>query len=477
MEKHLEELRALRAAAVEAIATLKAERQAIADGAKAEERAALSADETAEFRAKSASIKAELDKVEDLDEQIRELESEIERSGKLEVETKTVRKATVEVNEALTYEKGNGQSYFRDLAMQTVGMADEPAKERLRRHMIDVESDKEIRKIAKVGEEYRDLDRNNGTGGYSVPPLWMMNRFIELARAGRTYANLCPTEPLPGGTSSINIPKIKSGTSTAVQAGDNTNLSDTTNGSHETDLTDDFVQANVKTIAGQQGVAIQLLDQAAVSVDEFVFRDLAADYANKLNVQVISGTGSNNQVVGVRATAGITQVTATGGSNALEKHQIIYQKIADAIQRVHTSRFLEPEVIVMHPRRWASFHAIFAGDDRPLIVPSGPGFNNLGVLTEVASQRVVGQMHGLPVVTDPTLPTTVNTDQDVIHVLRASDLALFESSVRMRALQETRAESLTVLLQVYGYLAFTAARFPQSVVEISGTALSAPTFA
>ncbi|AAN12659.1 major head protein [Mycobacterium phage Omega] len=477
MEKHLEELRALRAAAVEAVATLKAERQAIADGAKAEERAALSADETAEFRAKSASIKAELDKVEDLDEQIRELESEIERSGKLEAETKTVRKATVEVNEALTYEKGNGQSYFRDLAMQTVGMADEPAKERLRRHMVDVESDKEIRKIAKVGEEYRDLDRNGGTGGYAVPPLWMMNRFIELARAGRTYANLCPTEPLPGGTSSINIPKILTGTSTAIQAADNAAL--TAPSAHEVDLTDGFVQANVKTIAGQQGIAIQLLDQAAVSVDEFVFRDLAADYANKLNVQVISGTGSNNQVVGVRATAGITQVTATSAGSALEKHQIIYQKIADAIQRVHTSRFLEPEVIVMHPRRWASFHAIFAGDDRPLIVPSGPGFNNLGVLTEVASQRVVGQMHGLPVVTDPTLPTTLGTgtDQDVIHVLRASDLALFESSVRMRALQETRAENLSVLLQVYGYLAFTAARFPQSVVEIGGTALTAPTFA
>jgi hypothetical protein len=31
-----------------------------------------------------------------------------------------------------------------------------------------------------------------------------------------------------------------------------------------------------------------------------------------------------------------------------------------------------------------------------------------------------------------------------------------------------------VLLQLYGYLAFSAARYPQSVVEITG--LAAPTF-
>src|SRR5690606_26342037 len=134
-------------------------------------------------------------------------------------------------------------------------MADENAKERLRRHAIDASTHKELRQAAKVGTEYRDLDRQQGSGGYAVPPLWMMDRFIELARPGRTYANLCPSEPLPPGTASLNIPKIATGTSTAVQTADNADLSTSAPaGPHETDLTDTYVQANVKTIAGQQGL-------------------------------------------------------------------------------------------------------------------------------------------------------------------------------------------------------------------------------
>ncbi|MCG5433479.1 DNA primase [Mycobacterium sp. MYCO198283] len=78
--------------------------------------------------------------------------------------------------------------------------------------------------------------------------------------------------------------------------------------------------------------------------------------------------------------------------------------------------------------------------------------------------------------TDPNLPTNLGAgnNEDVVHVLRASDLLLFESSVRTRALQETRTTTLTVLLQVYGYLAFTAGRIPKSICEIGGTALPAP---
>jgi hypothetical protein len=114
------------------------------------------------------------------------------------------------------------------------------------------------------------------------------------------------------------------------------------------------------------------------------------------------------------------------------------------------------------------------------VITNGAAFNQYGEKANgVVSQQVVGFMHGLPVVTDPNLPTTLGagTNEDVIHVLRASDLWLFESSLRTRALQETRATTLTVLFQVYGYLAFTAARQPKSIVEIGGTALTPPTFA
>jgi HK97 family phage major capsid protein len=475
----LAKLAEARAAKVAEVETLLAARQAIIDQVESDKREDLTDEEDVAFRANVAAVREVDLKIADIDEQIRELQDEEERAGRNNAGAQAVAKATAkvtEVREPLTYQKGARDSYFRDLAKTSVGMGDAATAERLRRHSIDVDTNKELRKVAMVGEEYRNLDRNDGSGGYAVPPLWVMNQFIELARAGRPYANLVPGQGLPSGTDSINIPKIATGTSTGIQTADNASLNGP--GVNETDLTDTSVQANVKTIAGQQGLAIQLIDQSPINFDEIVFRDLAADYAGKLNVQVISGSGSGNQVVGVRSTAGIVTVTAADTSTETSKGTTIWRKVADAIQRVHTGRFQPAEVIVMHPRRWAAFTAMVDSTGRPLVVPNGAAYNQLGEFGGVVSQQVVGTMHGLPVVTDPWMPTTLGagTNEDVIHVLRASDLLLFESSVRTRALQETRATNLTVLLQVYGYLAFTAGRQPKSVVEIGGSALTAPLF-
>jgi hypothetical protein len=71
--------------------------------------------------------------------------------------------------------------------------------ERLRRHAQDVATSEEY-------TEYRDLSRVDGAGGYAVPPAWLMDQYIELARPGRAFANLVQRQPLPGGTDSINIP-------------------------------------------------------------------------------------------------------------------------------------------------------------------------------------------------------------------------------------------------------------------------------
>lgn len=48
--------------------------------------------------------------------------------------------------------------------------------------------------------------------------------------------------------------------------------------------------------------------------------------------------------------------------------------------------------------------------------------------------------------------------------------------MRARVLSEVLSGTLQVRLQVYGYIAFTAERFPQSVSIISGTGLKPPTF-
>ncbi|MCM1972319.1 phage major capsid protein [Streptomyces sp. G1] len=440
-----------------------AKRKAITDLAEEEAREDLLPEEDTEFRELTAQIAAKDDELRQLDERITELSDEAERERTITAGAAAVKRAKARVqsvNEHRVYERGNGRSYLQDLARVQLRMdADGSAEERLRRHAQDVAED----------PEYRDLSRTDGSGGYAVPPLWLMSQFIELARAGRAYANLVMSQPLPPGTDSINIPKVATGTSTAIQTSDNGAVS-------ETDLTDTFINAPVRTIAGQQDVAIQLLDQSPVSFDEVVFRDLTADYATKLDLQVIAGTGLSGQVTGVRATSSIETVTYTSGTPTVGQ---LYSKVADAVQRVHTLRFMPPTAIVMHPRRWAYLLAAVDTTGRPLVTPNaGNPQNNIATLGAVAAEQVVGQMHGLPVVTDPNMPTTLGTgtNEDVIHVIRASDLVLYESGIRSRVMPEVGSGTLTVRLQVYGYLAFSAARYPKSIVEIGGSGLVAPSF-
>ncbi|AMQ66949.1 major capsid protein [Mycobacterium phage Cracklewink] len=459
MEERLKRLIALRAKAGEELDKLVAERQAITDLVKEEAREDLTPEEDTEFRAKVAAIKAKQTECSGLDERIQELAEEIERSGKLSEGAAAVRRAQQKVEsvkEARAYEKGNGHSYFADLIRSQRGLdGSGDAAERLARHAKDVASD----------AEYRDMDTVDGNGGFFVPPVWLVNQFIELPRAGRAYANLIPSEPLPAKTNSINIPKVTAGTAVAFQTADNQPV-------NEQDMDDAAIEAKVRTIAGQADVAIQLLDQSPISFDEMIFRDLIADFATKVDKAVLTGTGNNGQVLGVHATPGITTIAAATVDVAG-----FYSAVADGIQRIHTQRFLPPSHIVMHPRRWAWLTAELGNDGRPLVLPAANNPSNaVATMAGVVSEQVVGQLQGLPVVTDPNIGTTygTGTNEDVVYVQRSADLALYESPIRSRVLPEVGSGTLTVRLQVYGYIAFTAERYPQSVVEITG--LTAPTF-
>lgn len=474
MDERLKRLVARREAAAKEREQLLAQRKAILDIAEEEAREDLTEDEDTEFRALTDQIKAKDTELSAYDERINELAEEARREKEIEQGQQRMRRAIAEVqvlSEARTYERGNGKSYLRDLVLTQLGLdGSGEARARLNRHAEEVRTDK----------EFRALSRTDTAGGYFVPPLWLMQEWVELARPGRATANLVTNQDLPPGTDSINIPKVATGASTDAQDGDNTAISNT-------DMSDDFINAPVRTIAGEQDVAVQLLEQSPVNFDEIVFRDLLADYAMKVGLQVINGTGNNGQVKGLRSTSNIETVTWTEDDPTVPK---LYGVLADAVQRVHSNRFAPPQVIVMHPRRWGWFNAALDKNHRPLIVPSSNGPNNAaGLLTAVASEQVVGEMHGLPVVTDPNIPTNVGGTQDVILVLRATDHILWESSIRTRVVASAGpsgahdsltanlgARTLTSTLQVYGYIAFTAARYPKSTVVVTGTGLTTPDF-
>lgn len=469
LEEFLQTLIKRRGEAAEKRSNAQQKAEAVVLLAKESGRADLETEEQRDYDKYLGEMKSTGATIVSLDNRIEEIRSEVERTGQINKGLASIRKAEgslIKVKEAETYTRDTRtkRSWVNDLIMVSMNLdGTGECRERLSRHAQDVATSPSYK-------EHRNLSRTDGSGGFAVPPAWLMDQYIELARPGRAFANLCQRQPLPGGTDSINIPKILTGTATGPQVGDNTQVP-------ETDLTDTTVRADVVTIAGQQGVSIQLIDQSPIAFDDVIFRDLVASHAATLDNQIISANGTGGTVVGVTNTPGISSIIA--GVDAVAPLKPVYSAIANAIQTVHTSRYLPPEVIVMHPRRWGWFLSLLDTDQRPLFLPAANSpMNASGVLQAVDSQQVVGQMHGLPVVTDPNVPTNLGagTNEDAIFVMRSSDLVLYEGGIRSRVLPETRANSLTVLLQIYSYLAFSAARYPASVVEITGTGLVAPTF-
>ncbi len=364
--------------------------------------------------------------------------------------------------EPTTYRKGGQHSYFRDLAksrQETGGSFDSGAVERLQRHR------QEMDKLADdANPELRaNMNRTDGTGGDFVPPLWLMNEYLPLARAGRVAADLCRKMTLPGGTDSINFPKLATGTATAEQS-DGGSV-------QKTDATTDKVTAAVTTIAGQQVFAMQLLDQSPTNFDEVVFADLIADLATKVSTYVLSKAS-----IGILNVSGINAVTYTDASPTVPE---AYPKVADGIQQIHTNRFLPPQAVLMHPRRWAWHLAALDSSNRPLVVPNPQGPTNaFAGMQDVRSEGSVGILQGLPVYVDPNVPINLGggTNEDRIIIARFDDLYLWEGALRTRVLFETDADTLSVRLQVWEYLAFMGNRYPKSVSVISGTGLATPTF-
>lgn len=438
------------------------------------------ADLTAEERASFDYIVSELD---DLDERIRPLEEGAQRRAKVE----TVRAATtVKVNkEPLTYERGNGRSYFLDLGRAAI-QHDQHAAERLQRHademrvetthrseMRAARAENEMLGLSTSGsfEKRANPNRTPGQGGEFVPPLWLEDDWIAFLRAGRTTANLCRQLTLPEGTDSINLPKIATGTSTAIQGADNSGVS-------STDVTTTSVQAFVRTIAGQQDIALQLLEQSPVSFDEVIFADLTADYNRNIDRQVLSGTGAGGvnggQLKGFDAVSGVNAVTYTDGTPTLGK---AYVPIAQSISQMAGLRFAAPTALVMHPRRWYWGVSQLDAQNRPLIVPSTvSNFNPLALQNGVPAEGPAGTILGIDVYLDANVTTVdgVGTNQDRVYALYTPDFLLWEGEMRARAMPEILSGTLQVRLQVYNYAAFMPDRYAQAISIVSGTGLVAP---
>jgi len=346
--------------------------------------------------------------------------------------------------------------------MRNSRLGDWAAAERLQRNQ------------AARGMETRagDMTTVAGAGGQFAPPLWLVQEFVQLARPGRITADLVHKEVLPGGVASINLPKVSGGATTAVQALQNTAVSDTA-------MTTTSVSSGITTIAGKQIVSLQLLAQSGIPFDRVILGDLAADYAKQIDLQVISGSGAAGQLRGLLNGAGVGATTFTSATPAVTSTTAansFYNKLVSSVNSVYTARFQAPTAIIMHPVRWSWILEAIDTATRPLVVPDGSVFNSIGTATGGVAQGNVGTILGLPVYLDPNIPVNLGAgvNEDRVFVLKADDVYLYESELQMESFEATYADQASCLFRALAYSALIPDRFGASVNVVAGTGLVAP---
>lgn len=428
-------------------------------------------DATPEEETQVLDIKADVEK---RDAKIAELDAwEVEEAKAAEDRAKHAailpfKKPEVKITRSETVYRADGQfGFYADVLSASKG--DLNAMTRLSRHNdIVAEERVEYRMVpAHLGGQMETRDGTTGATSFGsfIPPVWLLDEIAEKARTGRVVPNIVRDGGPPTSTS-ITIPRITTGTSTAIQASENAALSET-----------DFITAQLtrttSTIGGIQDASVQSVELSPLAVDRLIFSDLVADYNRALDSQCIIGTGASGQLLGLDALSGLNTVTYTDATPTVAE---LYPKIADAVQQVQTLRFLPPDAILMHPRRWAWFLAAVDSSGRPLVTPYAP-MNSSGQYGSLNAFGPVGGLLGLNVFTDANIPTTVGAGtEDEIYVARFGDMLLLEGPMRTEVFRDVGSATATVRFRVYSFVNLFVGRFPAGVSQIRGTGLIAPTF-
>jgi HK97 family phage major capsid protein len=197
--------------------------------------------------------------------------------------------------------------------------------------------------------EYREKGiqlRDVGTSAFDglTVPQYLTGLYANTARAGRPLADNARRLDLPADGMTVNIARVTTGVTAAIQATQNATVS-------ETDIDDTNLVIDVRTIAGSQDVALQAI-QRSTGAEAVILEDLIMAYHTELDNQIINGSGASGQHRGIRNVSGISAVTYTDSTpTGIEAYGPLWniQSVIEAAVFRRATHF------VMHPRRFNFF--------------------------------------------------------------------------------------------------------------------------
>jgi len=361
--------------------------------------------------------------------------------------------------EERTYHAGNcrkGAEFLKDVIGMTF-YRDMNAEARLSRHMNE----------ERVTRGEYLTKRAAGTGAFAglVVPQYLTELYAPAVATLRPFADACNKHDLPSDGMTVNISRITTATSAAVQASENTTVS-------ETNIDDTLLTENVQTVAGSQTLSRQAIDRGT-GIEEVTMGDLQRRYASALDSLLI-----NQATTGLAAISTVVAFTTASPTGIL-----LYPKLLAALSGSEAAllAMAMPDIAIMHSRRWYWLNSQMTST-WPML--SQPGVATQAIGSNFAERYGRGVRGVLPngtiVIVDNNVPTNIGagTNEDEIYVAPSDECHLWEdpNAPQFIRAEQTNAKSLGVDLVLYGYLAYSFRRFANSHQKVQGTGLVTPAF-
>jgi HK97 family phage prohead protease len=306
------------------------------------------------------------------------------------------------------------------------------------------------RRLARHHETRRGHLRDVGSAQFTgiVPAFGLPDAAEDAigtgARARMQLAARLRPIPLPALGMAIRVSRFTTQAIAVPQTGENAAVT-------ETDVATTAVDVNVALIAGYVDVSRQTIERGEFA-DVPLARELGAALGAAIEAQVIRGSNTNGETLGLLNTSGVTTVTYT---DATPTPTEFFSKLHDAWQQVATANGEPPDAVVLHPRRAAWVRNGLDTASQPVRFPYE------GSVIETA---------GMPT----NLGAGTNEDAALIVNLREVGVAIGQNTVSAHV--QPLAGQLGIRYIASAYVCVYGPAAVKAIGKVTGTGLAAPTF-
>lgn len=380
------------------------------------------------------------------------------------------------------YTPGGRHSFIRDIAVISgipdQGIAKYDAEQRLQRHneqrsaAVAEKHAVATRMLAQAGIEVRKRPEASeralsatapGAGKEFMAPDWMLKQWASVARAVSPLRRLVTRLDLPTQTLELRIPRFDSAAGVVPMEYENVTAGEDAETFGETDE----IAATVATFSGGTSVSQQQYDRGHMVNDDILVSEFAAAYGESLSTQLISGTGTNGEMLGLLNVPNVNIVTYTSGSPTPAG---VVEASAKAAAAVSTTRRRPPSALIVRGgRHFWIVGSQQANTGEPV---QRPGTGNIPSESDTGPY---GPIAGLPAYLDEMIPENVTAaNRDTILAVRARDILLLEDPAgpRLMAFPEQQGLQMTVTLAWIHYAAAFTHRYPEAIASVQGTGMT-----